>query len=43
MLSNIGKWDSFPGNAFWKMIYFPKNVNVERNGVLIGGAHYVGF
>ena len=28
---NIGKWDYFLENTFWKMTHFPKNVNVETN------------
>ena len=33
-LTNTRKWDNFLENAFWKMNYFPKNVNAETNRAL---------
>ena len=31
LLPNIGKWDSFPENALWKMNNFSENINAETN------------
>ena len=31
LLPNIGKWDSFPENAIWKMNHFLENVNAKTN------------
>ena len=33
VLLNIGKWDSFFKNIFWKVSHFLENINIETNGV----------